>query len=636
MAKRATAKAQRKTNAQASPKAKALVRASAQAANELNKVSNDKPYQNGLGDAIGYSGGAGFPFNQGSPYTEQLSNVNTIFKNLRWYLISNFRQVLSEVYVEIGLIQTIVDVPTDDGFRGGVEIKSKQLEEDQIEELQTALERDDDYAAAAQATKWNRLFGGAGIIVITDQDPETPLDLDSINEDTPLEFRAVDMWELYFDIQNTEGPGPHLEQEEQEFYSYYGVQLHKSRVFKLTGLEAPSFIRPRLRGWGYSVVEKLVRSINQYLKATDLGFEVLDEFKLDVYKIKNLTNTLLSPQGEDQVRRRIQLANWQKNYQNAVVMDSEDDFDHKQLSFSGLGEAMAGIRMQVASDMRMPLTKLFGISAAGFNSGEDDIEVYNAMVESDVRGKIKWHLLRMIEIKCQKLFGFVPDDLRINFKPLRILSAEQEENVKTQKFNRLLQAKQAGEVTRLEFREGCNKDNLLSITLDNAGDQLNPDDPDIADTLSGIDVIDEAQPGAGDDTDDDESAELAKPKAPDNRMKVTRKAPEAKVPNAKVKNGAMKEQFYEDMVPPFTPLQATERGYAEKTNNSAAFDRASYAADGGDSWIDERRREFFENPKGKVDEGLWAKAKAASMKAFGKEKWQFVTWFYKKHGGKFA
>lgn len=619
--------AKARKNARLPAKTKAVLASSAKALAKLENAP-PQPYQNGLGSALGYAGaGVGFPFNQGSPWTEQLSNVNTIFKNLRWYLVSNFRQVLSELYVEIGLVQVLVDVPTDDAFRGGVEIKSKQLEEDQIEELQTALERDDDYEAAAQATKWNRLFGGAGIIVITDQDPTTPLNMEAIGEDTPLEFRAVDMWELYFDIENTEGPGPELE-DDTEFYSYYGVRLHKSRVFRLTGLNAPSFIRPRLRGWGYSVVEKLVRSLNQYLKATDLGFEVLDEFKLDVYKIKNLTNVLLSPSGEQQVRARVQLANWQKNYQNAVVMDSEDDFDHKQLSFAGLAEAMAGIRMQIASEMRMPLTKLFGISAAGFNSGEDDIEVYNAMVESDVRSKIKWHLLRMIEIKCQKLFGFVPDDLRINFKPLRILSAEQEENVKTQKFNRLLQAKSAGEVTRHEFREGCNKDQLLSITLDNAGDQLNPDDPDIADTLSGQDVVDEALPGAGDDEEDNESPEIKAPKGSgaSNKMKGTRKAPDAKIPNS------FSKKDMAEMVPPFTPLQALERAQSVKMKNSGAFDRASYAADGGDGWIDHRREEFFKNP---LDKALWQKAVTAAEAAGHSGKWQFMVWWYLKHGGKF-
>jgi len=606
----------RRTNARITPKAKGVVQDAAKALAKIENAPQAQPYQNGLGAAVGYGAGAGFPFNQGAIGTEQLSNVNTIFKNLRWYLVSNFRQVLSELYVEIGIVQTIVDVPTDDAFRGGVEIKSKQLDEDQIDELQISLERDEDYEAAAQATKWNRLFGGAGIIVITDQDPMTPLDMKAIGEDTPLEFRAVDMWELYFDIENTEGPGPSIEDnEDDEFYSYYGTQLHKSRVFRLNGLNAPSFIRPRLRGWGYSVVEKLVRSINQYLKGTDLGFEVLDEFKLDVYKIKNLTNTLMTAAGEDQVRRRIQLANWQKNYQNAVVMDSEDDFDHKQLSFAGLAEAMGGIRMQVASDMRMPQTKLFGISSAGFNSGEDDIEVYNAMVESEVRSKVKWHLLRMIEIKCQKLFGMVPDDLRINFKPLRILSAEQEENVKTQKFTRLLQAKQAAEITRHEFREGCNKDALLSITLDNSGDQLNPDDPDIADTLSGEDVVDEKLPGAGDDEEDNESAEIVKAKVPAAPKPRTPK--QAKVPNT---------------LKVFTPLQALERAQAVKVKNSGAFDRASYAADGGEGWIDYRREEFFKHP---LDAGLWKRAEEAAQAAGHSGKWQFVVWWYQKHGGKF-
>jgi phage-related protein (TIGR01555 family) len=603
-----------------SPKAKALVKTSAQAIEKFENGGQELPYRNGLGAALGAPGmaGSGFPMNQGTYWTEQLSNVNTIFKNLRWYLISNFRQLLSEAYVELGLVQTIVDVPVDDAFRGGLEIVSKQLDEDEIDELITSLERYEDFVAAATACKWTRLFGGGAIIVITDQDPETPLDLDAIDKNTPLEFRAADMWELYFDMENTEGEGPRLDGDrEAEFFSYYGVQVHKSRVLQLVGLTAPSFIRPRLRGWGVSVTERLVRSVNQYLKHADLSFEVMDEFKLDVFKIKNLTTSLMSPAGEDQIRRRVQMTNWQKNYQNAIVMDKEDEFDHKQLSFSGLAEAQQGIRIQVASDMRMPLTKLFGVSASGFNSGEDDIEVYNSMVESDVRAKIKWPLLRMMEIKCQKLFGMVPTDLRISFKSLRILGAEQEENVKTLKFNRLLSAKSAGEITRFEFREGCNKDKLLSITLDNAGDQLNPDDPDVAAITEGGENED-ALPGSGDNEDDAEFSEITTGKKK-KQPKPQKQAPEPKVAN-------------DIKVKPFSALQAVERAIAVRVKNSGAFDRASYAADGGDKWIDARREEFFKHPN---DGALWTKSQEAARAALGEERWQFVVWFYKKHGGKF-
>lgn len=593
-------------------------------------VIENEVVQNGLGEAVGF--GQFNPFNMptgsGFPGTEQVSNTNTLFKNLRWYLVSNFRQLLSELYIEIGLVQTIVDLPVDDALRGGIEIKSKQLDEEQIKELQISMDRDDDINTVGQAAKWNRLFGGAGIVILTDQDPEEPLEIDRLEKGDPLSIRAVDLWELFWDKQNTEGYDPSIQSQDFEYYDYYGENIHKTRVMRMKGLEAPSFIRPRLRGWGFSVVEILVRSINQYLKGTDLGFEVLDEFKLDVYKIKNLVNTLMSPNGQQQVRQRVQLANWQKNYQNAIVMDSEDDFDHKQLSFAGLAEAMAGIRKQVAADMRMPLTKLFGGSESGGigNNDQNDLENYNAMVESQVRNKIKYDILRVIEIKCQKLFGFIPDDIEIKFAPLRILTAVDEETVKTSKFNRLIAARERAEITTYEFREACNKGNLFDITLDNSGDNLNPDDPQIGDVVAeGVNdplkITDIDDPGAN--RDDTEKVRLTKGEYGGSRG-------EAVEPIESIKENNYDLRMYRQ-INPYKKFERIER----ILKNSAAFDRASYAADGGDSWIDERRKELFMNP-GNVDEALWAKAKDASVKAFGKEKWQFVTWWYKKQGGKFT
>lgn len=531
------------------------------------KAENAQIVENDLG--IGGGGNlAGFPGVQGPPYGEAVSMPNTSFQNLRWYLISNDRQFLNELYVEIGLIQTIVDQPVEDALRGGVQIKSQELDESQIEELITSLDRDDDLNKVGQAAKWNRLFGGAGILILTDQNPEEPLNVEAIGKDENVEFRPVDMWELFWDRQGTEGYNPETQTEDVEYYSYYGVKVHKSRVMKMKGLIAPSFIRPRLRGWGFSVVEALIRSINQYLRATSVSFEVLDEFKLDIYKIKNLVNTLLSPNGAQQVSARVAQANYTKNFQNAIVMDGEDEYVQKQLSFSGFADAMAQIRMQVAADMRMPLTKLFGISASGFNSGEDDIEVYNAMVESTVRNKIKYNILRLCEIKCQKMFGFIPSDMVLSFKPLRVLSAEQEETVKTQKFNRLYQSLMAGFLSQQEFRDACNKGNIFDVRLDTAEDQM-----------SGYmdDTVKEGQdkPGANDT--------------------ITQK-PQA-------------------------------------TQNSERFDKASYDADGGDGWIDDRRKHFYDDPS---DGGHWDQVKEETRRVFGGDNWKFSVWLYQKQGGKFG
>ena len=547
-----------------------------------------------------------FPGNQGTGWSNPTSSANTTFVNLRYYLVSNFRQILNQMYAEFGLIQTIVDVPVDDGFRGGIDIKSKQLSDEEIEELQISLDRDDDLNTSGQAIKWNRLFGGAGELILTDQNPAEPLDVERINIDSALEFRAVDMWELFWDKQSDEGYDATTQNEDVQYFNYYGIQVHKSRVMRLKGITAPSFIRPRLRGWGLSVVEKLVRSLNQYLKSTDLIFQVLDEFKIDVYKIKNFNNTLSSPIGTQKVQQRIQLANFLKNYQNALVMDSEDDWDHKQLNFAGLAEMLEQIYKMVAADMRMPITKIFGVSAAGFNSGEDDIEVYNAMVESEVRNKAKYNLLRKLELKCQKLFGYIPDDLSFSFKPLRVMTSEQEQNAKTQEFTRLSTALTQNAITLEEFRDACNKADIFPIKLDSQ-ETLNPDNGDtVAEGAQNPDVAtDNVNPGAN-------RADSRKSKATETGGAGTEPEPPKDAPNP---DG--------------------DKSYDRRKDNSAGFDRASYEADGGDSWIDPRRKYFFENPNGKVDESIWARAKEASRAAFGTEKWQFVTWWYEKHGGKF-
>lgn len=492
----------------------------------------DKPFnmiQNGFQDVLFQGGGQG----RGGV---QLSQTDTLFKNNRWYLISNNRQLLNQIYVEHGLIQTIVDVPVDDALRGGLSIKSQQLGEKDVRKVEIALDRKDIYnSTAGQAMKWNRLFGGAGIIIVTDQDPMTPLDIDAIGKDTPLEFIAADMWELFWSQQNVEGFDPagliqamNEEDETFQYYSYYNTKLHKSRVIMLKGVTAPSLIRPQLRGWGVSIIETLIRSINQYLKNNDLTFEVLDEFKVDIFKINNLTESLMSEEGELALKKRVAMANMEKNYQNAITMDKEDDYDHKQLSFAGLADIMKEIRMQIASDMRMPLTKIFGISAAGFNSGEDDIEVYNAMVESQIRAKVKYPLLRIIEIMCQQQFGFIPDDLEIEFQPLRMLSAEQEENIKTQKFARALQAEQSGQIDRATFLKICNKDDLLGIQVDVTTVELNLDgqQDDSADEEDGDDA-----PDAKDDSDggaNKPNTQKSKAPAAPKSTLTPKKTPEAK------------------------------------------------------------------------------------------------------------
>lgn len=540
-----------------------------------NENQDREKFQNGLWQATLGNG----PFNLGLGYgngtgiaAQPLSGLTTLQNNLRYAMVTNLRTDLSWAFVEIGLIQTICCLPVDDGLRGGVEVKTKQLEPEEIEELIAFSEDEGDLIVANHSAVWERLYGGSGIIIVTDADPINPFDIREIKKGGKLGFKAADLWELFWaqqfaqDGQDIFG----INSYDSKTFMYYGLEIDKTRVMSMKGIMVPSFLRPTLRGWGVSVVETLIRGINQYLKSNDLIFEVLDEFKLDIFKLKNLANTLLQKDGTQKIQARVQLMNLQKNYNNAMVMDADDDHINKELSFSGISETMAGIRMQIASDMKIPLSKLFGTGATGLGSGEDDIENYNAMIESSVRSKLKRPLTKIMKLRCQQLFGFVPDDLSISFKPLRILSAVDEQTVKNAEHSRLLATRTAGECTTEEFKEGCNSADLLPIQLDTSIPTID---------MNPVDETGETPK---------EKLGTTKPKQP-SAEKSSQKSPET----PKVKNKLYME-FYDN----------------------------------------DQDKEKFANP-GNVDESKWRLAKHKCVKEYGYLKWPVVTDIYEKMGGTF-
>lgn len=403
----------------------------------------------------------------------QLSQTATLVKNNRNYFLSNDRTTLTYAYTTHGLIQTLIDQPVEDAFRGGITIQSGELDADNIQELQNYVAEHDILEEVKDLGKWNRLYGGGAMVINTVGKSDKPLNINAINKNTPLEFYAADLWELNKTNSQSYGePKPYVKTGIDDQFFFYGNELHDSRSMILKGKRAPSFARQQLRGWGMSEVERIIRSLNQYLKNNDVIFELIDEAKIDVYGIKGFNEALLTTGGTDKLQKRVEMANRVKNYQAAIVKDKDDDYEQKQINFSGLSEMLQQIRIGIANDLKMPLTKIFGQSASGFNSGEDDIENYNAMIESEIRGKFDNVIIQILKLICQKLFGFIPDDLRIEYKPLRMLSAVEEEQVKTSKMNNVLAMYDRGLMTSEEVKEEVNQQNLFATDLDDSGDDF--------------------------------------------------------------------------------------------------------------------------------------------------------------------
>lgn len=383
-----------------------------------------------------------------------LTSLNPMTQNNIYAPVTLLWTQLMYMYKSHGLIQTMIDMPVLDALRGGLEFSSDgQLSPDDIATLEDWMEENAILERIGDAFIWARLFGGGALIINSEGDHEQPLGDEII--DGQIEFYDACRWELSCERRI---PASGL-------YGFYGKQLHKSRVLTITGKRAPYLIRAQLSDWGMSEIERMLEDFNLFLRNRNVIYELLEEAKVDVYKLKGLRDALISANGTAITTKRIQTMNQVKSYNNALLFDSEDDYQMKQVSFGGLAEMMKENRMGIASALRMPMSKIFGIPSTGLNSGQDDIENYNGLIESEVRQPMKQIIRKVLKIVIKHLFKDETLDIDFTFKPLRTMSSTEEEAIKTSRFNRIAAMYDKQLMTSREVGEAVQKDDLISVPL---------------------------------------------------------------------------------------------------------------------------------------------------------------------------
>lgn len=403
---------------------------------------------NGLESALGLS--------------EQMIPTEVFANNTSYMLTLNYIP-LANMYKSNGFAKIAVDLPVSDCFRnGGYILNSATLSPEELEELQDYME-EHDTETIKQCMRWSRLYGGSLIICSTEQKSDTPFNPKTIYK-KDVDFWACDRWQCVPNSENVNMADSFILQDNFREGNGDIETFDKSRVKVFVGEVQPYYLRNLLQGWGASIFEAIIPQLNQYLKANSVILELLDEAKIDILKIFELSSVLASNGGEASIRKRAEIFAEQKNYKNMGVMDAQDDYVQKTMSFSGLNEILEKIFLLICSSIRIPYSKVFGRGASGFSSGEDDLENYNAMIMSELRVPaqpiIKW----MANIRCCQLFGRVVDDLTITWKPLRVLSEKEQQELNTSKINALNTLLMSGVLTRSQVAKKLVKDEIIDLS----------------------------------------------------------------------------------------------------------------------------------------------------------------------------
>lgn len=445
---------------------------------QFNKAREANTVDNGLTSVLGLP-------------TDPMGNVkdpiilSKIFSSNVHSLITWHWLALTNAYNKNSFLQTAINQKVEDAFRNdGLIIDTKTLSTVELEKLRKTMEDEGDIEAIMDCIRWGRLYGGGVLVANTEQDPTLPLDRKQL-KGRKLKFLATNRWQCSplgispyvakkFVLTDTMQEGLDVSKDIVNYYQ----ELDCSRVGIYTGTNAPYLTRQILQGWNASIFEGILEPIENLLGGFNVTLELLSEAKIDIFKIADLASTLLSPDGERQIRQRLSIATANKNYKSSLAMDSNDDYQQKQISFSGIPQLLQQLMYIFCGYLRYPVSKLFGIGSSGFSSGEDDLENYNGTVDSEVRIPARQIISWVVNLRCLQLFGRELPDFRPKWRPLRVMSEKDQAEINSRKLDDYLKLKESQIMTGQMVARKLTEDGYILFSddeINKISDEFEPD-----------------------------------------------------------------------------------------------------------------------------------------------------------------
>lgn len=350
----------------------------------------------------------------------------------RFGFFAQDRQQLEAAYRGDWISRKVIDVPPFDMTR---EWRDWQADKPQIAAIEAEEERLGVQQKVNRALRLARLYGGSALVLgIGDSDPTQPLP--AIEKEGLRYLHVMNRWEITPGEVDRDVLSPLFGEPKWYQVASTGksLRLHPSRVVRFLGAELPDWQTAGADGWGDSSLQAVMDAIKHAGLATQGVAMLIHEAKLDVIRIPSLSTSLSSKEYASRLVDRFTLANTMKGLVNALVIDKEEEWDRKQISFAQLPEIMQQYLQIAAGAADIPATRLLGQAPAGLNAtGEGDIRNYYDRISAEQRVTLTPNLRRLDEALIMSAIGTRPDEIHFNWAPLWQLSDTEKAAIAYQK-----------------------------------------------------------------------------------------------------------------------------------------------------------------------------------------------------------
>lgn len=330
-------------------------------------------------------------------------------------LINDWTQY-EAAYQSSWLAKNIINTVPADITREWREIKCDDADDIRIEEDRLGV-----INAMRSCYRWARLYGGAAILMLTDQPLDIPLNIEKIKKGGLKNLLVLDRF--YLAAGNTQV----IDVLKEDFMmptEYYLAQgnlnapIHPSHIIRMIGEPLPPRLMYANNGWGDSTLRVTLEPVEDLLSALGGVGESLQEFNVDVIKRDGMFADMTGDEA-GAIQKRFEQFRLLKSVINLAILDGSEEFDRKNVQYSGIDTLIDKLMLMISGACHTPMTKLFGMSPGGLNAtGDSDLRNYNDFLRS-IQAEIFDPAMRKLdEVLVRSAIGRFPEDFNYEWKPL--------------------------------------------------------------------------------------------------------------------------------------------------------------------------------------------------------------------------
>ena len=343
-----------------------------------------------------------------------LSKSKRFHNKFTYGVLNDFAQ-LDAAYSSSWLARAIVDYPAEDMTREWRTIKCDGADEIRAEEDRLQVP-----ALISEATSWARLYGGAGLLMITNQDLTKPLDPRKIKKGDLHRLLVLDRFDMTpLSLNQTNILAANYLQPEMYTVAGGAQQIHWTHFARFMGAKLPRRQRAQTQGWGDSELRKCLDDVMDIVASKDGIAELMQEANVDIITRDGLSDELASDQ-DDAITARYALFSAMKSSINMALLDGDETYDRKTLDMSGVAPVLDLLMTWISGAADIPVTRLFGTSAKGLNAtGEGDMENYFNSLSSKRLVQIDPAMRALDEVMVRSATGRWVEDFNYVWNPFQ-------------------------------------------------------------------------------------------------------------------------------------------------------------------------------------------------------------------------